>query len=93
VLLKGMVNPAEPHWFGINIQGNWNHHHLIELMVRDEGKPFAAAATMDQSNTVNCIQSVHNRIKHFKSQSMQFFWVALNECHTTSGCPEMFNYY
>jgi len=32
VLLNGAVNPAEPHWFGINIQGNWSHHHVMKSL-------------------------------------------------------------
>jgi len=40
---------------------------------------------MDQNNAVNCIQSVHNRIKpDFKSQSMQDFWVVLDEYRNSS---------
>jgi len=70
VLLNDVVNPAEPHWFGINIQGNWSYHHVIKSLlyeIKDKLLP-----EQQQWITIIRIQSVHNRIKSdFKSQSMQ----------------------
>ena len=39
-LFDGVVDPAESHWFGINIQEDWSCHHMIEHIVCSESKTF-----------------------------------------------------